>query len=348
MSFAKKILNWYYTNKRDLPWRHTKDPYKIWLSEIIMQQTRIDQGLPYYQKFVDQYPTVKALAMASEESVLKLWQGLGYYSRARNLHATAKEIYENQDSTFPASYKLLRELRGIGDYTASALMSICFDQPEPVVDGNVYRLLGRYFGIATPINTSQGSKEYKSLAQDLMPDAEFGNYNQAIMEFGAIQCKPQNPDCQVCPLQQDCLAYNTNSVRDFPVKIASREVKIRYFNYLFVVNPIHKTIISKREGKGIWRNLYEFPLLESKKTLNLKQVKNRIPERIKINSLQEIMELNDTPIIHKLSHQHLYSKFWLVKTQDDLSKGIYIKNLDQFPFPVLLSDFIKTLKNSYF
>jgi len=214
MHFSKKILAWYYKNKRDLPWRSTKDPYKIWLSEIMLQQTRVAQGLPYYEKFVKEFPSIYHLANATEEKVLKLWQGLGYYSRARNMHNTAKAIVENYKGEFPNTYKELLKLKGIGDYTASAIASISFNVPEPVVDGNVYRVLSRYFGVDLPTNSSEGIKHFKSLAREVMNSNEIRDYNQGIMEFGAIQCAPKTPNCLHCPLNDSCVALKENRVNE--------------------------------------------------------------------------------------------------------------------------------------
>ena len=230
MSFAPKILNWYYKHQRDLPWRETREPYKVWLSEIILQQTRVAQGMPYYYRFVKAFPAVDDLARAPEEEVLKLWQGLGYYSRARNLHATAKIVAEDFDGKFPETYKGLKSLKGVGDYTASAIASFCFDVPEPVVDGNVYRVLSRYFGVGTPINSTQGVKYFKELAREVMDADNIRDYNQGIMEFGAIQCAPKKPYCLLCPLQDSCVALKENKVDQLPVKLGKTKVRSRYFN----------------------------------------------------------------------------------------------------------------------
>ena len=212
MLFSDKILAWYQLNKRDLPWRNTSDPYKIWLSEIMLQQTRVAQGTPYYLKFIEAFPTVEDMALASEERILKLWQGLGYYSRARNLHATAKMVVENYGGKFPDTYKELLKLKGVGDYTASAIASICFNERQAVVDGNVYRVLARYFGIDKPINSSEGVKYFKALAEELLHGSNVRDYNQGIMEFGAIQCKPKNPYCPICTFKDSCLAFNKNRI----------------------------------------------------------------------------------------------------------------------------------------
>ena len=225
MIFSKTLIRWYSKNKRILPWRETKNPYYIWLSEIILQQTQVKQGLPYYESFVTSYPTVFDLANAEESDVLKLWQGLGYYSRARNLHASAKHIAYDLNGVFPDTYKDLLKLRGVGDYTASAIASICFNEATAVVDGNVYRALSRYFGIDTPINSSKGQKEFKALAQELIDIKKPADFNQAIMEFGAIQCKPKNPECSACSFRNSCVAFGNNRVSDLPVKIKSAKAK---------------------------------------------------------------------------------------------------------------------------
>ncbi|CAG0910098.1 unnamed protein product [Cyprideis torosa] len=216
--FSKKIIDWYQINKRDLPWRNTKDPFTIWLSEIILQQTRVAQGLPYYQRFIKAFPNLEKLAVASEQEVLKLWQGLGYYSRARNLHYSAIYIVNELNGKFPSNYNDLLNLKGVGDYTASAIASICYNEPTAVVDGNVYRVLARYFGIETAINSTKGVKEFKLLAQELIDDDNPGTHNQAVMEFGARMCKPQNPDCLSCPLKESCVSLQKNKVNLLPFK----------------------------------------------------------------------------------------------------------------------------------
>lgn len=265
MSLSKQLIFWYLQNKRELPWRKTKDPYRVWLSEIMLQQTRVAQGLPYFLKFTEAFPTVFDLAKAEESEVLKLWQGLGYYSRARNLHFTAKYISEELEGVFPKSYKELLQLKGVGDYTASAIASICYDESFAVVDGNVYRVLSRYFGVATSINSTKGIKEFKELAQTVIDETQPGVYNQAIMDFGALHCKPQNPLCDECPLAESCVALANNSVKELPVKEKKIKIKKRYFNYLVPVTEDNQTVLEERVGKGIWQGLYQFPLVETKK-----------------------------------------------------------------------------------
>ncbi len=342
MKFSKTLNHWYSNNKRALPWRQTKDPYYIWLSEIILQQTQVAQGLPYYSKFVEEFPSVFHLANAEESNVLKLWQGLGYYSRARNLHATAKYIANELNGEFPNTYKDLLKLKGIGDYTASAIASICFNKTEAVVDGNVYRVLGRYFGIDTPINSSKGTKEFKQLAQELIDKKNPAEFNQAIMEFGATQCKPQNPDCSMCPFNTSCIAFNKNSISELPVKIKSAKAKKKYFNFLVFIDKDGKTILEKREGKGIWQNLYQFPLIEAGKNLEFEDFKKLAQNHhlLKESSF-ELSLYNDDVIIHKLSHQHLYTKFWIVTVNGSLDNGIPINKIHTYAVPILIGNFIE-------
>lgn len=348
MSFSGKILDWYHINKRSLPWRKTTDPYKIWLSEIILQQTRVAQGTPYYLSFVDNFPSVHDLANANEEQVLKLWQGLGYYSRARNLHAAAKMVVNEYGGVFPDNYKKLLTLKGVGDYTASAISSICFNEPQAVVDGNVYRVLARYYGIDIPINSTEGIKYFKALAEKVMDPVGIRDYNQGIMEFGAIQCSPKKPLCLLCPLNDSCVGLEKGLVDQLPVKLKKTKVRNRYFNYLI---PIYKdmdgaqfTSLKQRKGKGIWQNLWEFPLLESKEILEIDDITIRYKEALGDMESVELLEYNDNAIVHKLSHQHLHTKFWIVNTENDFDGKISIKKLTEFPVPVLIADFIKAFK----
>ncbi|EDP71129.1 putative A/G-specific adenine glycosylase [Flavobacteriales bacterium ALC-1] len=341
MDFKKELINWYSIHKRELPWRATQNPYYIWLSEIILQQTQVKQGLPYYNAFVKQYPSVFDLANASEESVLKLWQGLGYYSRARNLHTTAKHIANELNGQFPNTYKDLIKLKGVGDYTASAIASISFNEVTAVVDGNVYRVLSRYFGIATPINSTVGIKEFKALASSLIDTQQPATYNQAIMEFGAKQCKPKNPDCNVCPIKDGCVALQKNLVKTLPVKLKKTKVSTKYFNFLVCIDNHKNILFEKREHKGIWQNLYQFPLVESKKSLNADEFSLLNLENTALNSADFDYALyNEIDKVHKLSHQHLYTKFWVIEV-DQLPKiAIPIKELKKYPAPVLISSFI--------
>ena len=341
MDFKTKLINWYPDKKRELPWRETNDPYYIWLSEIILQQTQVKQGLPYYDEFVANYPTIFDLAKASETSVLKLWQGLGYYSRARNLHATAKHIVNELEGEFPNNYKDLLKLKGVGDYTASAIASIAFNEVTAVVDGNVYRVLSRYFGIKTAINSTIGIKEFKLLATSLIDKKQPATYNQAIMEFGALQCKPKNPDCETCPFKDSCVALQNNLISELPLKLKKTKVTTKYFNFLVCIDDNKQTLIEKRTHKGIWLNLYQFPLIESQKSLtseefHLLDIENTVLETIDF----EYSLYNEVDIVHKLSHQHLHTKFWIIEAKTLPEQAISIKSLSKYPVPTLINDFI--------
>jgi len=341
MNFLKKLINWYTVNKRDLPWRNTTNPYYIWLSEIILQQTQVAQGTPYYHAFTRQFPTVYDLANANEEEVLKLWQGLGYYSRARNLHWSAKYIVKELDGVFPDTYKDILKLKGVGDYTASAIASICFNEVTAVVDGNVYRALSRIFGIETPINSTSGQKEFKVLAQQLIDNKQPAIFNQAIMEFGARQCKPKNPDCSICPFKASCLALKENKIDELPVKLKKTKVTNKYFNFIVIISKNEKTVIEQRKGSGIWQNLYQFPLIETEKSSTYNNIKSMIESLDVLEDMNfDIHLYNDTDIVHKLSHQHLHTKFWIVSVDKSIENGIDISSIEDYPVPILIGNFI--------
>lgn len=340
--FSNRLIIWYLQNKRSLPWRETKDPYTIWLSEIILQQTRVAQGLPYYEKFLTTFPTVFDLANAGETEVLKLWQGLGYYSRARNLHYSAKQIAFKRNGNFPDSYDELITLKGVGDYTASAIASICYDKPTAVVDGNVYRVLSRVFGIETPINSNGGIKEFKQVAQELIDVDQPGIYNQAIMEFGARYCVPSKPDCTRCIFSDSCWALKERKVDQLPEKIKKSRSKVHYYNFLIPLTNDKRTLMLQRTRRGIWQNLFEFPLIDSAK----KQSKNSL--LIDVNYLKitrdwhvdEITLYNAEPILHKLSHKDLYVTFWILEVLKLPEEAIKYADVASLPVPVVLGRFI--------
>lgn len=256
MNFAATLLQWFKKNGRSLPWRETNDPYAIWLSEVILQQTRIAQGMSYWERFMAQWPTVNDLAAATEDEVLKAWQGLGYYSRARNIHTAAQQVVEL--GGFPQTFKELKTLKGVGDYTAAAIASIAFGEPVAVVDGNVYRVLSRYFGIDTPIDTTEGKKEFQALAQSLLPINEPADYNEAIMDFGATQCTPKSPHCSACPLCETCIAFREQRINELPVKSKKVKQRERHFTYLYIEYE-GKIAIHQRGAGDIWQGLWEFP-----------------------------------------------------------------------------------------
>ena len=341
MIFSKKLMNWYDTNSRDLPWRKTKEPYKIWLSEIILQQTRIDQGTPYYTKFVEEFPTVFDLAKSKEEDIYKLWQGLGYYSRAKNLHFTAKHVVKNYNGVFPKSYNELKSFKGIGDYTASAIVSICFDLPEAVVDGNVFRFLGRYFGIKASINSTKGYNLFKNKANKLIKGHSPGNFNQAMMDFGSIYCKPKSPNCPKCIFSKKCKALKTQKVEYYPVKTIKIKIKTRYFNYLVIHNTKNQTVLEQRNSNDIWHKLYQFPLVESSQQLKTPSIK--FYEKISKYSNESPLKINSIfkkPVTHMLSHQKLIIEFWKVELSDKSILPIDEKNIFLYPVPSVIEKFM--------
>lgn len=343
MDFTNSLTQWYLQNKRDLPWRKTIDPYKIWLSEIMLQQTRVAQGTPYFLSFTTAFPTVFDLAAANEEQVLKLWQGLGYYSRARNLHKTAQYIANELSGVFPDNYNDLLKLKGVGEYTAAAIASFSYNEAVPVVDGNVFRVLSRYFNIDTDIAVASAKKEFSALAFELMPKDNPAIFNQAIMEFGALQCVPKSPNCGICVFNTSCAALQKKKVDQLPVKSKKLKVRNRFFNYLVVSDDNENTIIQKRTAKGIWHNLYEFPLIETDAPEDFDFISANIQEQFfENNTVISIEDCSDKSIIHKLSHQHLHIKFWKIKVDGTVENGIDAATLKTFPFPIVIFNFIET------
>ena len=342
MNFSKTLTTWYLENKRDLPWRNTTNPYHIWLSEIMLQQTRVAQGLPYYMAFTKEFPAVFDLAKANEEKVLKLWQGLGYYSRARNLHATAKHIAEDLNGIFPSDYKSLLQLKGVGEYTAAAIASFCYNEVVPVVDGNVFRVLSRYYNVETDIASANAKKEFTLLGQEVISKENPALFNQAIMEFGALQCVPKNPNCEICPLNTSCAALSLKKVSELPIKGKKLKIKNRFLNYLYIVDNKNKTTINQRTAKGIWHNLYEFPLVETEILETDEVVLSLIRNEFK--DITDIILMETETITHKLSHQHLHIKFWKIKRNIILENGLDFETLNKFPFPIVLHNFIENNK----
>lgn len=342
MNFSKTLIHWYIQNKRDLPWRNDTNPYTIWLSEIILQQTRVAQGLPYYYRFTSSFPTVFDLANASEEAVLKLWQGLGYYSRARNLHQTSQYVAFELNGEFPKCYSDLLKLKGVGEYTAAAIASFSYNEKVPVVDGNVYRVLARYFGVETDIASTGAKKEFTALAQELIPNDKANIFNQAIMEFGALQCVPKNPNCENCVFNDSCVALQKKKVGQLPLKSKKIKVTNKYFNYLVFLDENAKTIIIKRTQKGIWHNLYEFPLIETENELTDTAILDLIQNQTFVeNEILAIRLFNQEAIRHKLSHQHLNIKFWEIRVKKTLETGIDSESVSKFPFPIVIFNFIE-------
>ncbi len=332
LQFQELITHWYHQNRRDLPWRNTNNPYFIWLSEIILQQTRVDQGLPYFEKFANHYPSVYELANAEEQNILNDWQGLGYYSRARNLHKTAKEIVTLYNGVFPDNYKDLLKLTGIGPYTAAAISSFAFDEVKAVVDGNVYRVLSRIFDIEEAIDSTMGKKTFDKLANELIDSTQPATYNQAIMEFGALQCVPVNPNCEICPLRMQCLSFKNKTITERPVKSKKTKVTPRYFVYEIKVNKSNKFILEKREGKDIWQGLYQFPLKEFASQVE----KDHYIENLKSDFVSKEYK-------HILSHQRILATFVLEKMEhSDLNANqieVRIEDFSDFPVPRLMDKF---------
>lgn len=345
--FSGIITQWYQQNKRDLPWRNTNNAYLIWLSEIILQQTRVDQGMAYYLKFAKAFPTVNDLARADNEKVMKLWQGLGYYSRARNLHTAAKTISTDFKGRFPSEYAEILSLKGVGDYTAAAIASFAFNKPHAVVDGNVYRVLSRVFGIETPIDSSPGKKEFLQLANELLDKKAPGTHNQAIMEFGAIQCKPVNPDCASCPLNAKCYAFAKKRVAELPLKAKKTKVRDRFFNYIVFKKNDH-TIIKKRLEKDIWINLYDFPLIETTRELTETNFLASPEWKTLIGKNKYVIRSVSAQHKHILSHQKIHARFWEVECSQGLEKlasgpAIMIrqKDIHKYAVPRLIESYLE-------
>ena len=336
MDISNELMLWYSKHKRDLPWRNTNNPYKIWLSEVILQQTRVDQGLSYYESFIATFPTIQDLASAEEEAVLKLWQGLGYYSRARNLRKTAQEIFKNWGGRFPENYDDLILLKGIGPYTAAAIASFAFNKKHAVVDGNVYRVLSRVFGITEPIDSSIGKKIFSQLANELIPSKKPAEFNQAIMEFGAMHCTPKQFDCASCCLLSMCFAAMHNKQLELPVKQKKTKQRIRYFNYLFIQYKDFTWINRRGEG-DIWQGLYEFPLFESSSPVNPDNKEFlKFLQKILAGKKYHFKTIIESPK-HILSHQILQARFLIIQ-MDELTPKLGLKGLIRTPIE-RLSDF---------
>ncbi|MBX2843500.1 MAG: A/G-specific adenine glycosylase [Flammeovirgaceae bacterium] len=348
--FAQKIIYWYSDNKRDLPWRKLSDPYPIWLSEIILQQTRVDQGLPYFQKFFGKYPNVHYLADAEEQDVLRLWQGLGYYSRARNMHAAAKFISQELGGKFPNTFKEIKKLKGVGDYTAAAIASFAFNEKVAVVDGNVYRVLSRRFGVSEDISSPKGKRVFQELADSLLPEKQSEIYNQGIMEFGALHCKPKSPDCMFCVFSLECEARKAGNQSSLPVKSKNVKVKTRFFNYL--IFEYKDQIVMKERLKGdIWQGLYDFPLIDSENFYTGEDLfaQSKIP----LNAIKEdVLHYKISDLYkHILTHQKIQAKFFYLRLNNDKNIDIFceeygfklysINEIENLPKPILIDNYLK-------
>lgn len=349
--FSEKIIRWYEENGRSLPWRGIRDPYRIWISEIILQQTRIEQGRSYYERFVKAYPTVSDLAQASEEQVLKLWQGLGYYSRARNLHAAARHIADKLNGTFPSTYEDVLALKGVGRYTAAAIVSFAFLQPYPVIDGNVYRIISRIFGITTPIATDAAYKEFEHILLQLIDRQRPDLFNQAMMDFGATHCKPSGCDCENCIFASECVAWKTGKVSLFPIRPQPAKVRTRYFYYLDIrwQHDGHTfTFIHARKKRDIWLGLYEYPLIETTERLLERQIQEHLSQWLSSNC-----GINDCPhyamqhMIHKLTHQTVEAVFLRVilpsppSVSNANERIVSLEELKTLPIPRLIDNYFQ-------
>ncbi len=345
MKFSSKLFQWYQNNKRDLPWRKTKNPYNIWISEVILQQTKVNQGLPYYKKFIKKYSSLNELSLASEEEVLLLWQGLGYYKRAINLLESAKIIVKKNKGVFPNTFDDILKMKGVGDYTASAISSICYSEKEVVVDGNVFRFISRLFGIKKDIKLKSTFIFFKKKLKSLIENVNPGDFNQALMEFGALQCLPTNPLCDACIFKSQCKAFKMRDIKSYPLKKIKVIKKKRYFNYI-VISTSKKIILKKRTGNDIWKNLYDFPLIEGDHS-KLEQITNKKKFILLTKKLKTpIKFIKLVTAKHSLSHQILNIKFWLFFSGESFKNSVSIEAITNFPKPVVISDFInKHLKS---
>ena len=346
MDFTALLLHWFKHNQRDLPWKHTADPYKIWLSEIILQQTRVEQGYDYYLRFVKQYPTVKDLAAAPVDEVLKLWQGLGYYSRARNLHYTAQLVVSEFKGKFPANYEKLLRSKGVGEYTAAAIASFAYNEAVPALDGNGYRVLSRFFGVETPVDTTVGKKEIYALAEEVLPSTAPAHFNQALMDFGSMVCTPKNMQCANCPLSAACFAFNHDKVMLLPVKSKKVVVRSRYFHY-FIVSDGHHTYLHKRTANDIWKGLYEFPLIETAIEMEVDDIVEQQEFQLLFGKYAPIMLGHSSIIKHQLTHQSLWTRFYALKINtmpeqlgEDFQK-VSINQLERYSIPRLIDAFLE-------
>ncbi|MGO4294118.1 A/G-specific adenine glycosylase [Chitinophaga sp. RAB17] len=344
--FTEKLLEWNREmNTRNMPWKGEKNPYRIWLSEIILQQTRVEQGWPYYERFIQNYPTVTKLAAAPEEEVFRLWQGLGYYARCKNMLAAARQITNLHHGKFPDQYEEIKALKGIGPYTAAAIASFAFNLPYAVLDGNVFRVLSRYFGIETPIDSTAGKKQFDTLAQELLPEGASSEYNQSIMDFGAVVCKPQQPLCADCPLRKKCVALHNQLVPLLPIKTKKLKIKKRYFNYL-LVNYKEEIFIRKRTDSDIWQNLHEFILIETPAPSDITAIQSSEAFRQLFGNITFEIDRVSAPFKQQLTHQTIHSQFISItlKKRPDLPGYMLVarNSLNNYAFPKTITTFLES------
>jgi A/G-specific adenine glycosylase len=342
------LVRWYAENMRSLPWRETRDPYLVWLSEVIMQQTRVNQGLAYYNRFAESFPTVFHLADASETEVLKHWQGLGYYSRARNLHKTAKLVAERYGGRFPSTSHELLKLPGIGNYTAAAIASIAYDEPAPVVDGNVVRVISRLFGVTENAQTPAGYFTISGIMSELLEGHHPGTFNQAVMEFGALQCVPTSPECNLCPLQIYCFAFSECKVGQLPLKAQKALVSLRFFNYLvilFVRDGETFILLNKRAGRDIWHNLYDFPSVENDRQINTEELATSAEAGELLGRNQQLLHVSE-PFIHLLTHRKIVARFFRLLVEEETPamkhfQAVKISEIQDYPVPRLIEKYFE-------
>lgn len=346
--FARDLTAWYHENKRNLPWRNTRDPYKIWLSEIILQQTRVEQGQTYYEKFVQNFSNVREMAAASESEVLNLWQGLGYYSRARNLHKAARQVVNEYNGKFPDTFNELKKLKGVGPYTAAAIASFSFGEQVPVVDGNVYRFLGRYLKLDEPVNTPKAYKLFFDAARELMDGENPATFNQALMECGALICKPKKAQCLLCPVRDSCGAFHSGTIYNYPVKPAKIKVQKLYL-YYFIVEMNNAVRLQLRDKKGIWQHLYEFPVIESAEPLNMRDLVEKAEASGFIRSRGTVLTEIGEERIHKLTHRTLHARFFQIPvTIENTTNFVAYDKLKTYPLSRLIDRFIEEEKPHYY
>jgi A/G-specific adenine glycosylase len=345
--FRKILLLWYNSHKRDLPWRKNLNPYNVWISEIVLQQTRINQGIHYYNRFIDKYPDNLSLASANEEEVLKMWQGLGYYTRARNLHFASKQILNEFNGTFPNNFSELKKLKGVGEYTAAAIASIVFNEPVAAIDGNVYRVLARLFAIDLPANSASGKNYFKKMANDLIDPNLPGDFNQAMMEFGALQCVPANPDCSICPFRNECAAFRIDSVSKFPIKKRTPKIKDRFFHY-FIIEQGQSVLFKQRTGEDIWKNMYDFPLLETNNPLTPEELMHTESWKHFFNNKKVTIIKQSEEISHLLSHQRIHARFYhlLPDSFENMQSHYFLidkKDISSLPVPKIIESYLLKL-----
>jgi len=351
MNITGSLLNWYNLNKRPLPWRETRDPYKIWLSEVILQQTRVAQGTDYYHRFLLAFPDVQSLAAADEQDVLKLWQGLGYYSRARNMHFTAKDVVENYHGIFPQSSAGLKKLKGIGDYTAAAIASICFDESSAVLDGNVARVISRLYAIDTPVDSNECRKIITKLANSLLDTHHPGTFNQAVMELGALVCTPKSPACDTCPMAFACEALKRNQVEKFPVKTPKKKPAIRHLNYLvisFIKDKEEFILMRRRTGNDIWKNMYDFPCIETAYASDMAVVLDTCVKSGFFGGFPFVVKQVSDEYIHQLTHQRLLARFIRIEVQGTPAihenfTSVRKDQIAELPLPRLIDRYLANL-----